>query len=136
MKFLRLRKNERFQVGRNRADEYFSILCIEPFPHKIQKVAQDVRSDISKIRNKLPADIEEPIVSEQKARFPIISVSIAGEVQRESLRRFALELRDDLELISGVDSVVTSGLGDPVFWIKVNSFCLLPALSIALSYLD
>lgn len=86
----------------------------------IQRVAQDVRSDISQIRNKLPDDIEEPIISEQKARFPIISVSIAGEVQREILRRFALELRDELELLGGVDSVVTSGLGDPVFWIKVN----------------
>ncbi|MCK5140016.1 MAG: efflux RND transporter permease subunit, partial [Thermodesulfovibrionia bacterium] len=81
----------------------------------IQKVAQDVRSDISKIRNKLPDDIEEPVISEQKASFPIISVSIAGEVQRELLRKFALELRDELEIISGVDSVVTSGLGDPVF---------------------
>jgi multidrug efflux pump subunit AcrB len=86
----------------------------------IQKVAQDVRSDISKIRDKLPDDIEEPVISEQKASFPIISVSIAGEVQREHLRKFALELRDELELLSGVDSVVTSGLGDPVFWIKVN----------------
>ncbi len=86
----------------------------------IQKVAQDVRSDISKIRNKLPDDIQEPVISERKASFPIISVSIAGEVQREILRKFALELRDELELISGVDSVVTSGLGDPVFWIKVN----------------
>lgn len=86
----------------------------------IQRVAQDVRSDISQIRNKLPDDIEEPLISEQKASFPIISVSIAGEVQREFLRKFALELRDELEMVSGVDSVVTSGLGDPVFWIKVN----------------
>nr|NIT14636.1 hypothetical protein [Candidatus Dadabacteria bacterium] len=86
----------------------------------IQRVAQDVRSDISQIRNKLPDDIEEPVISEQKASFPIISVSIAGEVQREFLRKFALDLRDELELISGVDSVVTSGLGDPVFWIRVN----------------
>ncbi|HSG30242.1 MAG TPA: efflux RND transporter permease subunit [Thermodesulfobacteriota bacterium] len=86
----------------------------------IQKVAQDVRSDISQIRNKLPDDIEEPLISEQKASFPIISVSIAGEVKRELLRKFALDLRDDLELIKGVDNVVTSGLGDPVFWIRVN----------------
>jgi len=85
----------------------------------IKKVAQDVRSDITEIRNKLPDDIEEPAIEEVEANMPIISVSIAGDVNREVLRKYALDLRDELEIIKGVDNVVTSGLGDPVFWIKV-----------------
>ncbi len=40
-----------------------------------QKLAQDIRSEVAKIRGKLPDDIEEPIIKELKASFPLINVS-------------------------------------------------------------
>ena len=76
-----------------------------------QKLAQDIRSEVAKIRGKLPDDIEEPIIKELKASFPLINVSIAGDVPKEILRNYALDLKDRLKLVSGVDNIVSSGLG-------------------------
>lgn len=85
-----------------------------------QKLAQDIRSEVSRIRGKLPEDADDPIVKEFDASFPLISVAIAGEVPRETLRSYALLLENELKLVGGVDSIITSGLGDPAFWIYVS----------------
>ncbi len=84
------------------------------------KLAQDIRSEIARIQDKLPQDAEEPIIEEFNASFPLISVAIAGNVPRETLRSYGLLLEDELKLVRGVDNVVTSGLGDPVFWVYID----------------
>jgi len=86
----------------------------------IDKMAQDIRSEIGRIEEKLPEDAEDPVIEEFNANFPLISVAIAGDVPRETLRRYGLMLEDELKLVRGVDSVITSGLGDPVFWVYVD----------------
>lgn len=84
------------------------------------KLAQDIRSEIARIQDKLPEDAQEPIIEEFNASFPLISVAIAGNVPRETLRSYGLLLEDELKLVSGVDNLVTSGLGDPVFWVYID----------------
>ena len=85
-----------------------------------QKLAQDIRSEVAKIQDKLPEDAEDPITEEFDANFPLISVAIAGDVSKETLRTYGLRFEDQVKLVSGVDNVVTSGLGDPVFWVYVD----------------
>lgn len=85
-----------------------------------QKLAQDIRSEVAKIQDQLPEDAEEPVTEEFDANFPLISVAIAGEVPKETLRAYGLRFEDQVKLVSGVDNVVTSGLGDPVFWLYVD----------------
>ena len=85
-----------------------------------QKLAQDIRSEVSKVEDKLPEDAEDPITEEFDANFPLISVAIAGDVSKETLRTYGLSFEDEAKLVEGVDNVVTSGLGDPVFWVYVD----------------
>lgn len=85
-----------------------------------QLIAQDINSQISRIKDKLPDDAEEPIVEEVKSSFPIINVGIAGEVDKKVLRSHALRLRDKLQLLTGVETITTSGMGEPVFWIYLD----------------
>jgi len=85
-----------------------------------QKLAQDIRSEVAKIQDQLPEDAEEPITEEFDANFPLISVAIAGDVSKETLRAYSLRFEDQVKLVPGVDNVVTSGLGDPVFWVYVD----------------
>ncbi len=85
-----------------------------------QKLAQDIRSEVSKVEDKLPEDAEDPITEEFDANFPLISVAIAGDVSKETLRTYGLRFEDEAKLVEGVDNVVTSGLGDPVFWVYVD----------------
>ena len=97
-----------------------SILAELEAGEDIQKIAQDIRSEIAKVEDQLPEDAEAPITEEFDANFPLISVAIAGEVSKESLRAFGLRFEDQVKLVPGVDNVVTSGLGDPVFWVYVD----------------
>ena len=85
-----------------------------------QLIAQDINSQISRIKDKLPDDAEEPIVEEVKSSFPLINVGIAGEIDKKTLRSHALRLRDKLQLLEGVDNITTSGMGEPVFWINLD----------------
>ena len=86
----------------------------------IQKIAQDIRAEVAKIEDELPEDAEAPITEEFDAIFPLISVAIAGEVENETLRAYGLRFEDQVKLVPGVDNVLTSGLGDPVFWVNVD----------------
>jgi multidrug efflux pump subunit AcrB len=85
-----------------------------------QRLAQDIRSEVAKIQGQLPQDAEEPITEEFDANFPLVSVAIAGDVPKETLRTYGLMFENQVKLVSGVDNVVTSGLGDPVFWVYVD----------------
>jgi len=83
-------------------------------------LVQDIDSKVSRIKDRLPDDAEEPIVEEVKSDFPLINIAITGDVPRKVLRENALRLRDELQLIDGVDNIVFSGLGDPVFWVNLD----------------
>lgn len=85
-----------------------------------QKIAQDIRAEVAKIEDELPEDAEAPVTEEFDANFPLISVAIAGDVSKETLRAYGLRFEDQVKLVPGVDNVVTSGLGDPVFWVYVD----------------
>jgi len=85
-----------------------------------QAIAQDIDSNISRIKDQLPDDAEEPVVEEVKSSFPLINIALAGNVKKEVLRSNALRLRDKLQLIEGVDNITTSGMDDPVFWVNLN----------------
>lgn len=85
-----------------------------------QLIAQDIDSQISRIKGELPDDAEEPVVEEVKSSFPLVNIAIAGNTDRQTVRNHALELRDRIQLIEGVDNITTSGMSDPVFWIHLD----------------
>lgn len=85
-----------------------------------QVVAQDIDAAVSRIKEQLPADAEEPIVEEVRSNFPLINVAIAGNTPKDTLRPYAISLRDKLQLVTGVDNITTSGMGDPAFWINID----------------
>lgn len=86
----------------------------------IKKIFQDIDSNISRIKDKLPDDSEEPIVDEVDANFPLINVAISGDVPRKVLRDNALRLEDELLLVDGVDNIIRSGIEEPVFWVYLD----------------
>ncbi|MEM7008943.1 MAG: efflux RND transporter permease subunit [Thermodesulfobacteriota bacterium] len=109
------------KVIRSTSNEGLSTIIAElEAGEDIQTIAQKIRSEVAKIEDELPEDAEAPITEEFDANFPLISVAIAGDVPRETLRAFGLRLEDQVKLVPGVDNVVTSGLGDPAFWVYVD----------------
>ncbi|MBI5137022.1 MAG: efflux RND transporter permease subunit [Nitrospirae bacterium] len=75
------------------------------------KVAQDVRGEIERLVD-LPADADDPQVVEIESQFPVINVTVHGNVPEESLRVVAKALKDAIEAIRGVAAVTMTGYRD------------------------
>ncbi|MCZ6562043.1 MAG: efflux RND transporter permease subunit, partial [Deltaproteobacteria bacterium] len=85
----------------------------------MSRALSDVRAALDNVIN-LPAEAEEPEVSEVKSTFPVITVSLAGEIDEATLREIAKGLRDDLRRVRGVASVGILGIRERQIWVEVN----------------
>ncbi len=102
------------------------------------KAMDDVREKVDLVKPDLPSDTEEPTVHEVNfSLFPVLLVSLAGDVPERTLLRLARDLKDELEAIGTVLEVKIAGdreemvevLIDPV---RVESYGLSPELAIDL----
>lgn len=67
------------------------------------KALDDVREAVDRAKPELPVDAEEPTVQEVNfSLFPVLVVTLAGDVPERSLVRIAQSLRDDIEGIGSV----------------------------------
>ena len=63
----------------------------------------DVREQVDIAKAELPADSEEPVVSELNAAlFPVIAVTLSGEIPERKLHDISVELKDKLDSLPGV----------------------------------
>ena len=73
------------------------------------KALQDTRAKMDAIKAKLPADADDPTVSEIDFIGPIMSVAVYGTAPEKELTRRAEELKDALEALGDVREVKLSG---------------------------
>ncbi len=103
------------------SSEGFSRVTAEVYPGEdTRKVAWEIDSRINLIAEDLPAETEQPVIEEVEGNFPLVSVSISGDVTKELLYSHARRLRDELGLVGGVDSINPVGLPDPAFWVYLD----------------
>ena len=102
------------------------------------KAMDDVREKVDLVKPDLPNDTDEPTVHEVNfSLFPVLLVSLSGEVPERTLLRLARDLKDEVEGISTVLEVKIAGdreemvevLIDPV---RVESYGLSPEQAIDL----
>ncbi|TVR82209.1 MAG: efflux RND transporter permease subunit, partial [Rhodospirillales bacterium] len=93
---------------------------------------QDVREKVDRAKADLPADTDEPIVSEVNfSLFPVVVVTLSGDLPERTLVRLARDLKDEIQSISNVLQVEIAGdreelvevLIDPI---RVESYGLSP----------
>jgi multidrug efflux pump subunit AcrB len=94
---------------------------IDPDESDKQKVVRDVQAAVDKVRD-LPRDIEEePLVTEITSKqYPIIEVSMSGEVSEKKLQEYADALEDELEDIKGVARIKKDGYRDKEIQVQVD----------------
>ncbi len=78
----------------------------------IDQAVQDVREKVSGIRNKLPADIDEPRIAKvDPDAVPILFINLSGKQSVRDLSTYADEvLKEQLQRINGVGDVIFYGL--------------------------
>jgi multidrug efflux pump len=76
----------------------------------MESALQKVREKVDLAKPKLPADAEDPVISEfNLSEFPIMQVNVSGPYGLERLKDVAEDLRERLEQIPSVLSVNLSG---------------------------
>ena len=92
---------------------------IDPSATDKDKVVDDVRNAVDRV-NDLPDDASDPVVFELDSKeFPILEISISGDVSELTRRQYAESLEDQLKDVSGVASVNRIGWRDRQFWVEV-----------------
>jgi len=67
------------------------------------KAMQDVREKVDRAKGDLPDDANEPTVNEVNiSTFPILLISLVGDLPDRTLQDLALELQDEIETITSV----------------------------------
>ncbi len=93
------------------SQESFSLVNIEFNPEvKIDEALQKVRDKVAIAKTKMPADIEEPTVTEiNLSEQPMLYLNLSGNLGLASLKDIADKLSDEIETIPGILSADVKG---------------------------
>jgi multidrug efflux pump len=76
----------------------------------VDKALEDVRNKVDQAKPELPDEADEPTVNEVNfSLFPVLVVSLSGDVPERTLLRLARQLRDKVEALSSVLRVRIAG---------------------------
>jgi multidrug efflux pump subunit AcrB len=91
----------------------YIVVEIDPDEKNKTKVINDIKDAVDRVKD-LPKDIyEDPITTELASKqYPIIEVSLSGDMEESKLRYYADMLEDIIEDIDGVAKVSKSGYRD------------------------
>ncbi len=92
----------------------------------IDDAIQDVRARVDIAKAKLPADAEEPRVTEIKfSRFdPMVVLTLGGQVPERTLYTVGAELKDRVEGLSGVLEVNLVGTREELLEVTINPLAM------------
>lgn len=103
----------------------------------VKQALSDVREKVDDAKPDLPADSEDPIIEEiNLSEFPIVVVSLSGDVPERALLQLGRDLKDELEGLTPVLKAQLTGTRDEMVEIlidpvKVESYGLSPDTAIA-----
>ncbi len=87
---------------------------------ELKRAADDMRREIDRIDD-YPEEAEDPMVYELSAgEWPLISVSISGDVSETELRRHCRTFEDELKLLPGVGRVDKKGYRERQVWVEAD----------------
>lgn len=88
----------------------------------VQRILNDVRQEVARIRSRLPPSIEEPVIELFDMPFPLfnLGVEIPQGTQVGELRPILERLERELRLVRGVSRVVVDGLPRREVWIQID----------------
>ncbi|MFP6697986.1 MAG: efflux RND transporter permease subunit [Alphaproteobacteria bacterium] len=100
----KLRSIEGIKEMRSRAQTGSASVLLEfDAGFDVDRALRDVRQAIDLVKPDLPGDTEEPTAREVNVGlFPVLVVTLAGDVPERTLLRLARDLQDELEALPGV----------------------------------
>lgn len=90
---------------------------------EVQPFLDELRQEVDQIED-WPEDAEDPRIFEQKVQFPVITVSLFGNLDEADTRAIAEDLRDRFKAVRNVSSVTLLGLRDPEVRVEIQQQAL------------
>ncbi|MFA7332586.1 MAG: efflux RND transporter permease subunit [Candidatus Delongbacteria bacterium] len=109
----KLSEIDKIKEMRSQSSEGASVISIEfDADEDVDDMLSKVREKVEAARAELPADAEDPMVSEVNfSAFPVLLINVSGEYGPAELKDVAEDIQDELETIPGVlDVGITGGL--------------------------
>jgi len=98
----------------------FMYIKLDPDEPDKQKIIRDIKSAVDRVKV-LPKDVDDPIVTEITGKqYPIIEVSLSGDMSEQMLQKHADALEDIIEDIKGVARAKKSGYREREMQILVD----------------
>ena len=85
----------------------------------MSRALSDVRGALDNVTD-LPEEAEQPLIQEVKYAWPVITVSLAGDIDEATLQRMARDLKEDFRRIPGVAAVRLLGDRERQIWVEVD----------------
>jgi multidrug efflux pump subunit AcrB len=102
------------------SQEGLSLITVELSEYaNLDRALNDISSAIDAIED-LPEDADDPVVSEIKNAFPVITVSVFGGLRELTMKEIAEDVRDSIREIPDVGSVYLSGAREREIWVEVD----------------
>jgi multidrug efflux pump len=87
----------------------------------LDKALTDVRNKVSDAKRDLPQGADEPSVNEVNvSQFPVLVVTLSGQLPERVLTRAARELRDRIEEVPGVLDAALQGIRDDLVEVVID----------------
>ncbi|WP_431300849.1 efflux RND transporter permease subunit [Tabrizicola sp. BL-A-41-H6] len=87
----------------------------------LNKALDDVRNKVAQARPELPAGADEPSVNEVNiSEFPVLVITLSGDVPETVLAKTGRELRDKIEELTGVLDASLQGVRDDLVEVVVD----------------
>jgi multidrug efflux pump len=100
----------------------------------LSKALDDVRNKVSDAKPDLPQGADEPTVNEVNiSEFPVLVVTLSGDVPERALTRAARELRDRIEEVNGVLDASLQGARDDLVEVIIDPVKLPPTVCSSIS---
>jgi multidrug efflux pump len=109
----KLSEIDKIKEMRSQSSEGVSVISVEfDADEDVDDMLSKVREKVEAARPELPADAEDPVVSEVNfSAFPVLLINVSGEYGPAELKDVAEDIQDELETIPGVlDVGITGGL--------------------------
>jgi multidrug efflux pump subunit AcrB len=96
------------------------LVRLDPDHSNKRKTIKDIEREVDRVRgSELPADGDEPLVTELGSNHPVLNVDLSGAPEGE-LRDIARQLEDSLIEIEGVSKVTRGGYRREQIWIEAD----------------
>lgn len=87
--------------------------------YDVKEVLADVKGRVDAI-NTFPPSAEPPVISQRLFRNPLMFFAISGDVDKNTLKRIAYQIRDEMPLLKGISEVNIHGLLDDEVAIEIS----------------